>query len=266
MNSYDAIVVGAGPGGSTCAACLKKSGLDVKLFDKRVFPRVKPCAGWITPQVIETLHLDVDDYRRNNTFQPITGFRTGIIGGRMIGTRFHQPVSYGIRRTEFDDYLLKRSGVTCEFRPVKEISRINGQWQVNGTDRAPMIVGAGGHFCPLAQLIRNNRGATSISKTNPVTVYAQEIEFKVFDNEFDGNVDPAIPELYFCNDLQGYGWCFRKGDFLNVGLGRLERARLSRHVIEFWEFLLAKQGRTTVTNALPGSCVSVVRRTGTKVA
>lgn len=31
-----------------------------------------------------------------------------------------------------------------------------------------------------------------------------------------------MPELYFCNDMQGYGWCFRKGDYLNIGLGRLD--------------------------------------------
>ena len=34
------------------------------------------------------------------------------------------------------------------------------------------------------------------------------------------------PELYFCRDLQGYGWCFRKGEYLNVGLGRLDRRSL----------------------------------------
>src|SRR4029450_10142645 len=30
------------------------------------------------------------------------------------------------------------------------------------------------------------------------------------------------PELYFCPDLEGYGWIFRKGSFLNVGFGRLD--------------------------------------------
>jgi flavin-dependent dehydrogenase len=39
--------------------------------------------------------------------------------------------------------------------------------------------------------------------------------------------------LRFCDDLQGYGWCFRKGDFLNVGLGRLDRDRLSEQVASF---------------------------------
>jgi flavin-dependent dehydrogenase len=46
-----------------------------------------------------------------------------------------------------------------------------------------------------------------------------------------------MPELYFCPDLKGYGWCFRKGRFLNIGLGRTDPERLSEHVAEFCAFL-----------------------------
>lgn len=27
------------------------------------------------------------------------------------------------------------------------------------------------------------------------------------------------PELWFCRDLKGYAWIFRKGNYLNIGLG-----------------------------------------------
>jgi 2-polyprenyl-6-methoxyphenol hydroxylase-like FAD-dependent oxidoreductase len=50
-------------------------------------------------------------------------------------------------------------------------------------------------------------------------------------------VRPAVPELYFTDDLKGYGWCFRKGDHLNVGFGRLDAAELPRHVRGFTDFL-----------------------------
>src|SRR5262245_64188790 len=37
--------------------------------------------------------------------------------------------------------------------------------------------------------------------------------------------------------MKGYGWAFRKGNFLNIGLGRLDRRRLSDHVSGFVNFL-----------------------------
>ena len=54
---YDAIVVGGGPAGSTCAWRLHRAGLRVAVVDRSQFPRDKVCAGWITPQVVRTLEL-----------------------------------------------------------------------------------------------------------------------------------------------------------------------------------------------------------------
>jgi flavin-dependent dehydrogenase len=67
-------------------------------------------------------------------------------------------------------------------------------------------------------------------------VVAQEIEFQATEEQF-GNVDEKTPALFFCKDLLGYGWCFRKGKHLNIGLGRTDSDRLSAHVAEFRQFL-----------------------------
>jgi flavin-dependent dehydrogenase len=53
-------------------------------------------------------------------------------------------------------------------------------------------------------------------------------------------VAPQTPELYFCRDLAGYGWCFRKGDYVNIGLGRLDRRALPTATAEFVAFLQAR--------------------------
>ncbi|HEX5345569.1 MAG TPA: FAD-dependent oxidoreductase, partial [Pseudonocardiaceae bacterium] len=45
----DVIVVGAGPAGSTAAAYLARSGLDVLLLEKSTFPREKVCGDGLTP-------------------------------------------------------------------------------------------------------------------------------------------------------------------------------------------------------------------------
>ena len=46
-----------------------------------------------------------------------------------------------------------------------------------------------------------------------------------------------LPELYFCRDLRGYGWCFRKQDVLTVGIGRMDNHGLSQQCDDFIRFL-----------------------------
>jgi flavin-dependent dehydrogenase len=65
-------------------------------------------------------------------------------------------------------------------------------------------------------------------------VAAQEVEFEMNEEQREAcAIRGDIPELYFCPDLKGYGWCFRKGDYLNIGLGRLDAHSLPAHVSEF---------------------------------
>src|SRR5690348_14871354 len=110
MDACDVLVVGGGPAGSSGARRLSDAGIDVAVLDRARFPRDKVCAGWITPAVVEALRLDLDDYARAHTLQAFTGFRAGTLDGRMRLVDFGRPISYGIRRCEFDRYLLERSG------------------------------------------------------------------------------------------------------------------------------------------------------------
>jgi geranylgeranyl reductase family protein len=232
----DALIVGGGPAGSTCAWALRRAGLDVMVIDAAVFPRDKVCAGWITPQVVTDLSLDTEEYRRGRTFQPITGFRVGLIDGREeVQAGYSHAVSFGIRRCEFDHYLLQRSGARVQTgTKLTSLQNTGGHWIVNDTIRTPMLVGAGGHFCPVARLINGSVSAAPI-------VVAQEAEFPIDASSGTPlQVDGEAPELYFCRDLKGYGWCFRKGDYLNVGLGRLDRRSLPGATAAFLAFLAAK--------------------------
>jgi flavin-dependent dehydrogenase len=176
--------------------------------------------------------------------QPITGFRTGSIahkgaGGPAIETDYNRTVSYGIRRREFDDYLLRRSGARLlEPSALTRLERESGRWMVNGEIGARLLVGAGGHFCPVAKL-------TGAKRARENAVVAQEAEFEMDDRQRAGcRIRPEIPELYFCADIKGYGWCFRKQNFLNIGLGRMDQHRLTEHVVAFVRFLQAA-GRIT---------------------
>lgn len=233
MKNCDVLIVGGGPAGSSCAWALRGSGLDVLIIDKQTFPRDKVCGGWITPQIISELQLDPAEYARGRAFQPICGFRTSRMGDPEVETNYGRPVSYGIRRFEFDDYLLKQCGApVLEGVAFETMERQNGSLLVNGEIKARLVVGAGGHFCPVARQLGAKMG-------NEEIVVAQEAEFSMDARQQAAcSIQPEIPELYFCADMRGYGWCFRKANVLNVGLGRLDRRSLSGHVAEFLEFLM----------------------------
>ena len=225
-----ALIVGGGPGGSTCARILRQAGWDVVVIDRARFPRDKVCAGWLTPEVFHLLDLDPADYKAaGHTIQEITGFRTGTIGGRLIDTRYPRIVSYAIRRCEFDDFLLRRSGArVLDGTAVETLRRDASTWVVNENIEASVIVGAGGHFCPVARHLR--AGADT---RRPVV--AKEAEFRL-RRPPDG-LDSSMPELFFCRDMEGYGWCVRKGDYLNIGIGRRTSRDFASHVRSFIAFL-----------------------------
>jgi flavin-dependent dehydrogenase len=253
MDHCDVAIVGGGPAGSSCARRLCAAGLDVVIVDKAVFPRDKVCAGWITPEIVQSLEMDLGEYCAERqeprgcdpsasvagarTLQPFTGFITGLIGGPEVRTDYPQPVSYGIRRCEFDAYLLHRCGARLRWGEALQTLRAEPDgWIVNESLRAPLVIGAGGHFCPVARLLAETDPALG----DPV-VLAQEVEFALSTADaVRCPVAGSHPELYFCPDLAGYGWIVRKGNYLNIGLGREHERNLSTHLEQFLEFLRAR--------------------------
>lgn len=229
MRRCDVLIVGGGPAGSSCARRLVASGLDVVVIDQARFPRDKTCAGWITPPVLERLGIDRTDYAQGRVLQPITGFRVACGTGHEVRVNLGSVVSYGIRRCEFDAYLLERSGAAVhDGTRVNEIERTGSQWVVNGCFTAPMLVGAGGHFCPVAKTL----GARV---SQEAALLAQEAEWSG-----ESRADPVEPLLVFFPDRRGYAWCFQKQGFVNLGFGRLGGEALMPYRRQTMEMMRAR--------------------------
>lgn len=235
---FDAVIVGGGPAGSSNARALSAGGLKVLVLDKSTFPRDKVCAGWITAQVVALTKLDLRDYRQGRTLQPIRRFRTGMLGEKMVTTGYDEVVSYGILRSEFDNYLLQRCGAELRLgEPLGTLQRDENEWLLNGNIRTPLLIGAGGHACPIA------RRLNPLTNSQGEIVVAQEAEFPLSASQLARcKVQQGTPELYFLPELDGYGWCVRKGDYLNIGLGRTHNQKLGAYVDWFRRYLI-EEGR-----------------------
>ncbi len=236
QTDYDVLIIGGGPAGSTLAHSLTDSGLKIAILDKQTFPRQKICAGWVTPEVMRMLDIDLDDYATGRVLQKINGFKISQLGQKQVESHYPgEPVSYGIRRIEFDDYLLQRCGAELILgEAFTKMDKTSEGWQLNDKYNAKLVVGAGGHFCPVARAI----GSKGVSE---LAVAAQEIEFEMTPQQKQNcTIKKEVPELFFTPDLAGYGWVFRKGDYLNIGLGREDKSKLSSHVKSFCEHLISE--------------------------
>jgi len=204
MIKTDVLVIGGGPAGAACARRLRQSQIKTIVLDKSSFPRSKPCAGWITPQVLHWVDMDVQSYPFGLT--EFTAFDVTI-----KGLPFRLPThQYSIRRFEFDQWLLQLA--ETEFHPheVREIRLENGEYVVDSEYSAHYLVGAGGTHCPV---YRTFFSGTS-PKSQGALIVAQEEEFPWAVR------DDRVKLWFFENGLPGYAWYVPKKDgYVNVGVG-----------------------------------------------
>lgn len=204
MITSDVLIVGGGPAGAACAWRLKQLGFDCLVLDKVEFPRFKPCAGWITPEVISDLGANMSDYP--HSFTTYNQFLISIRGITLkVRTRQH-----AIRRIEFDNWLLRRANVPVEVHTVKKITVEDRGYDIDGRYFGKYLVGAGGTYCPVYRELFKS----SSPKNREALIVAQEDEFLY------PNADQDCRLWFLENGLPGYAWYVPKANgYINVGVG-----------------------------------------------
>jgi menaquinone-9 beta-reductase len=230
MKNTQVIIVGGGPAGAACAWKLKQHQIDFLLLDKAVFPRVKPCAGWITPQVLQALELDPATYPGG-----ITHFDHFQIAVKNFHFRLKTD-QYAIRRVELDSWLLQRAGENVVNHAVRKLVQVNNRYIVDDDYSAEFIVGAGGTHCPVAKTFFSDRHSASNSRL----IVAMEEEFS-----YEHAGQPCY--LWFLqNGLPGYAWYVPKANgIVNVGVGGIETGLKANQdtLVRHWDLLVEKLER-----------------------
>ena len=254
----DALIVGAGPGGSTAAYHLARHGMDVLMVEKAAFPREKVCGDGLTPRAIVQLRrlgIDTDDPR----FERHEGLR---IYSRRVTLELPWPdleafPNFGLMmtRAEFDE-LLARHAEKAGARLMERTEAVapdpggrlghrrhdqgRGRRETR-TVRARFVIAADGASSRFASQAGVRRDASK-----PLGIAARRY-YRV--ERHPGPWLEVWMDLREGEDtiLPGYGWLFPLADgSINVGAGLLNTFRdfkdlsAQRVFDAFWRMLPAE--------------------------
>lgn len=233
--SFDAVIVGGGPGGATAAAHLAGRGRRVLVVDKAKFPREKVCGDGLTPRGVGALHrLGVDT--EGPTWARAEGLR--IVGGgvtlELPWPAVSQMPGFGLVQTRlaFDALLLdvaRKAGAeiweeTEVHDPIVDAEGVVCGVRVGANgDRAdiaaPVVIASDGVASRFGLALGGRRLAH-----HPMGV-AVRTYFRS-PRAADAYLESYL-ELWRGDDLlPGYGWIFPVPDgTVNVGLGLLNTSR-----------------------------------------
>ncbi len=218
---YNAIIVGAGPAGSTMARILAQEGKDVLVIDKRkdIGSPVR-CGEGLGQREVVAQGLDLP---KEVISTEIKGAKVVAPNGKSIVWKGKDTAGWVLERKMFDKWLAELAvqkgaeihAYTRAVDLVRKDGKINGvKVEKYGKDAydvtAPLVVSAEGMEAHLAR----KAGFKTVHNLYDVDTCYQ-YEMQPYDHE-------NLIELYFGNEMapRGYVWIFPKKDRkANVGIG-----------------------------------------------
>jgi geranylgeranyl reductase family protein len=222
VKRFDAVVVGAGPAGSTLAYRLADSGASVLVVDKARFPRDKPCGGGMTLRAVRQCPVDPSPVVEEEVDVVELRFRYGDAVVRRSAT----PVVLMTQRRRLDAFLLDvarergaevREGTSAQIEPDNVVRLADGE-----RVHAEAIVGADGANGITARAVGLGGGIVH------GVAYEGNVPYTAISRERYAR--RAVIEL--ADIPGGYGWVFPKADHANVGVGawQTEGPRIRQHL------------------------------------
>ncbi|MFP4180796.1 MAG: geranylgeranyl reductase family protein [Spirochaetaceae bacterium] len=209
---YDAVIIGAGPAGSTAARELSDAGLRCVILEKENLPREKPCAGGVP--------IDTFSYLPEKAKTVIEGWVERVVfslrGERWCEGTLPPKTMAMVRRSRFDSLLAENSGAeirsgkkAVEIRNVREgVEAVTKDGKVY---RGRYGILAAGALSPFNEFFDTRK------RKKPSVALAADVE--VATDIIKSHAGTA--KFEFGGISGGYAWSFPKADRLSVGSGQL---------------------------------------------
>jgi geranylgeranyl reductase family protein len=224
------IVLGAGPAGATAARALARRGVPVRLLDRAVFPRNKPCGGGISLRVLTRFPYLERELATIATHALSRLYLEGPDGDAAL-VESEGPAALMIRRVEFDALLVllaRQAGAEL----VTGADIVQAQQDDDGVTlaardgrrfRAPIVIAADGVHSVVGRRLGINPGwpaaavALDMMEETPRSVL-RDVDPSTLWVSYGFNPGGS-PPVKRKSAAEGYAYIFPKRDHVNIGIG-----------------------------------------------
>ena len=241
--TYDVIIAGAGPAGSTAGYLLSKAGLRVLLIDKSTFPRKKLCAGLITYKTVRLLERVFGETIDSLKEQDIINYESchyEVYCKDTLITQRDIPVPFRFTdRDTYDYFLLGKArqagaaflegdGIGLRSLDIlkSSVTTLSGK-----TYSAGIIIGADGvnsrvRRSFLVDLFGRDDWSGNLAAAHEIFLERRGAKKQIWH-----------PALYFDYIDDGYAWIFPNRDRLKIGICALNNKNRKDLLTAFRHFL-----------------------------
>lgn len=233
LETYDVLIVGAGPAGAVLAYLLAKEGVEVLIIEKQHLPRYKPCAGGLTRRAVAMFPFEIKEVVEDEAYT----IRTFLRNDPLFVETEQKPVVSMVMRDRFDHYLVNKAveeGACIEETVgFKSLSGAAGRLIVTtsrGDVGCKLVVGADGVNSRVARAL-----GLKIQRKAMVAVQGE-----VYGSD-PGRIDRFRNSAHFDFGVipKGYAWVFPKKDHLSIGV--LTTSKRVKHLrAHFYSYLRLK--------------------------